>query len=46
MVKETRKKTPMKRKRYYPNIEDKMAIISYYEQLKSFKEVSKASMVG
>jgi transposase len=43
MVKETRKKTPVKRTRYHPNIEDKMTIISYYEQLKSFKEVSKAS---
>jgi hypothetical protein len=43
MVKETPRKAQRPRKRYHPNLEDKMTIISYYEQLKHLKDVAKAS---
>ena len=43
MVKVTPKKPRMKRTRHHPNTEDKTTIISYYEQLKDYRKVSKAS---
>ena len=43
MVKETPRKAQRPRKRFHPNLEDKMTIITYYEQLKHLKEVAKAS---
>ena len=43
MVKETPKKVQRQKVRYHPNAEDKITIISYYERLKDYREVSKAS---
>ena len=43
MVKELRKPSHPKRKRFHPNIEDRTTIISYYETYKNILKVSKES---
>ena len=43
MVKETPKKAKHSKRKYHPNLEDKMTIISYYEQLKKAAEASEWS---
>jgi len=43
MMKETPKKAKRSKWRYHPNLDDKMTIISYYEQLKHLQNAAEAS---
>ena len=42
-MKETPKKAKRSKRKYHPNFEGKMTIISYYERLKHLKNAAEAS---